>query len=205
MKRAHIAFCVLAFVGLLLAWNTLVYGPKSRQQEEVKAQVASARSENQTLEVELADLREARNHQETDRAALDRIHQLMPSDDEMASFIRSMDDLARSSSVDWAALAPSEAAAAPGEASNTISISINVSGTFFQLLDYLDGLATLDRLVVIDSLQMSGSGTNAAGELTLQAALSGRIFVGSGGPGPAAPASGEAADDAVAAAATGGN
>ena len=66
---------------------------------------------------------------------------------------------------------------------------MQVSGTFQQVFDYLRRLELLDRLVVVDSLQLSAGAAEGAGPSRLEADIKARIF----STGTAAPVAATAA------------
>ncbi|HYT38584.1 MAG TPA: hypothetical protein VEN99_03690, partial [Acidimicrobiia bacterium] len=61
-------------------------------------------------------------------------------------------------------------------------ISMKIAGTFNQVFDYLRRLESLDRLVVVDSLSLSGSTGNGA--TRIDADIKGRMFSAGGAPAP---------------------
>ena len=56
-----------------------------------------------------------------------------------------------------------------------MSITMKVSGSFGQIFDYLRRLELLDRLVVVDSLNLTG-GASGTGTTTLEADIKARMF-----------------------------
>jgi Tfp pilus assembly protein PilO len=185
VKRGKIAFVVVGVLGLLLAWNSMILSPKGRQRAEVKAKIVRVRSEAATLRSEVTDLKAQVGRLEAAEAALERISRLIPADDGMADLIRVLDDVAAKSQVAWASLNPGSPT--PGPNGTYISLGISLSGTFFQILDYLERLEEIDRLIVLDGVRLSPGGA-AGGTQLLQVNLDGRVFVA--GPLGGAPAAG---------------
>jgi hypothetical protein len=76
---------------------------------------------------------------------------------------------------------------------------MQVSGTFPQVFDYLRRLELLDRLVVIDSLQLSTGAAEGAGPPQLEADIKARVFSTGTAPAAAATKATPAATDGTAA------
>jgi hypothetical protein len=72
---------------------------------------------------------------------------------------------------------------------------MTIDGTFDQLFNYLRRVETLDRLMVIDSLQLAGgAGSPGAGPPKLSAQLKARLFAATGPAAPVTAASPAAAN-----------
>ena len=204
MKRSVLLFAGLGVLVLALLGNALVLAPKSRERAAVRERLAAAAAEEDTLRSQLGRLERLAAQTQLREGQRERLAGLVPGSPDLASFIRALDEVAARSQVNWSSLTP--AAPVPGPNGVSVGISINVGGTFFQLLDYLSGLETLSRLVVIDSVGLSPAGAGP-GSPVMQAVFEGRIF--SAGPAPAgspppAPVEGQPATETLAADSNGG-
>ena len=63
----------------------------------------------------------------------------------------------------WASVSPTEPA--PTGTSETIALSISVSGDYYQVLDYINQLENMPRLVVVDQISLT-SATDVNGAAT---------------------------------------
>ena len=185
MKRGVIALAALALVGLVLAGNALVLSPRMRARAEARDQVATARQEEAALRATLAELQKLASDTTTE-AELARLGTLIPSEPDLAGFIRTMNDLAAAARVDWSSLTPAPAVANAAGGPVTIPITVDVEGTFFQVLDYLKRLEDLERLVVVDALDVAASGA-MEGTAKRAVNLRGRTVAASAGPAGGAP------------------
>lgn len=186
MKRGMIALPILGLVIVTMAGNALLLSPQSRERARVREEVATARQEEAMLQASLTELRRLEAEGTTREAELARFGQLVPDTPDLAGFIRTMNDVAAKAQVDWSSLAPSSPVMGVGGAPTTIRLSIQVGGTFFQILDYLKRLENIDRLVVVDSLDVSSSGAGAGGTPKLSVNVQARTFAASGGGAPIA-------------------
>ena len=175
-----IALGVVAGLGLVYGWNTVFLAPQSRQRTEVEKKIASARQQEQDLRGQLAQLKKVAADTGSREAELARLGRLIPADADLAGAILTLNDTANQAQVAWSSFVPSPPTPGAGGGPMTMGISMKIGGTFAQIFDYLARLESLDRLVVVDSIQLSGSG----GKLDVD--IRARMFAS--GTGAAAPA-----------------
>ena len=97
---------------------------------------------------------------ETDR---DRLRNAVPDQPELASFIEQANQLGTDTGVTWVSVSPSEPSA--GTAAGTVTVALEVTGGFFQVLDYLNRLEAL-----AGSSSSTGSTASAAPPVVLRPA-----------------------------------
>jgi Tfp pilus assembly protein PilO len=178
MKRGVLALAALGLVALAIGWNALFLGPQARQRSDVHEQLASAQSQEDSLRATLAQL--DRLSSGTSREDLARLDRLIPAEPDLDGFILTMNDVAAKSQVEWSSLVPAPPVPGPGGGPAVIGITIQVKGTFFQILDYLKRLETLERLVVIDAVDVASAGEGGATP-QLAVNLRGRTFAATAG------------------------
>jgi Tfp pilus assembly protein PilO len=183
VKRPVIALAVLGIFALIYGWNAVLLAPRASQRAEASEQLVLAQAQEQTLRGELAQLRMAAADGNTQENEIGRLARLVPAGGDLPGFIRTLEDVAAQSLVDWSSLTPAAPTAGTGGAPTTIGLTISVAGTFFQILDYLKRLEGLDRLVVVDAVALSAA-TASGGTPSLTVNLQARIFTAD--PGPAA-------------------
>lgn len=184
-SRALIAMAVLGGLVLLYGWNSFFLAPRSRAKAKVAKELAAAKQSELDLRQSLAQLSKLAANSQAREAELARFATLIPSDPDLAGAILLLNDTARQAGVDWSSFAPATSAAGAGPV--TLSFSIGIGGSFGQIFDYLRRLETLDRLVVVDSVQLNAGG--GAGGSKLVAQVKARMFAAGTGA-LAAPASG---------------
>lgn len=175
----------LAAVMAVVLWYVMLFGPQRAERRRVAEQVAAAERQEQELRSTLGRLRRLAAERGAQEAQLERLRRLVPPQPDVAGFILAANDAAIRSGVDWVSFSPAAPAAGTGGGPSTVGVSIAVNGGFFTVLDYLRRLESLERLVVIDSLQLSPGG-QAGDALRLNATMSARMFTAA----PAAPAAG---------------
>lgn len=173
MKRGLLVLAALGAVALAIGWNAFFFGPQGRQRTDVGERLATARSQEDALRATLAQL--TRLSSGTSKEDLARLHRLVPAEPDLDGFIRTMNDVAAKAQVDWSSLVPSPPVPGPAGGPAAIGLTIQVRGTFFQILDYLKRLESLERLVVIDGIDLSSAG-ESGGTPKLAVNLRGRTF-----------------------------
>ena len=122
----------------------------------------------------------------------------MPDSPALAAFIRNANDIAQASGVSWQSVTHGPPTVGL-DGATSITLGIQVKGTYAQVQDYQTRLAALQRLVVVDGVQLStaaatgaSTGADTTGETTgpfsggteLSAVISARMFEA---PSAAAP------------------
>jgi Tfp pilus assembly protein PilO len=179
---------------VLLAWYFLLWGPRNDDISEARDRKDAAELQAQQLQSEIARLQAAQRDEPLRRAQLETLRAAIPDDPNLAQFILDTNDAATKAGIDFISIAPTPpAAAAPAATTTTtapgtppggnptpgagatppaeIRVALQVQGGYFQVLDFVNRLTDLPRLVVIDALTVSA---DAGGRLSV--ALQTRMF-----------------------------
>ncbi len=225
MKARIAIVAALLLVVVLIAWNALLFGPAGESVDKAKTRVDTAQQTETALKAQLNALREIAKQGPEFQAKLDRLNTAVPVKTDLEGFIRSAQDLKVKAGVDWVSIQPATPVAGVGP--SEIRMQIVVSGGFFQVLDYLNRLEALQRIVVVDTINVAAggeesgsssgstpttSGQNRNGAPNLTVTLSARMFTQAvvappaGSVRPKTPTAGGATTTSVpATATTGGN
>ncbi len=199
MKRGMIVAIAAGGVVLILLWYFFLFSPTSNDLNDTRQQVSEAQRQKQQLENTVRHLKELSNNRIQQQADLLALRKAVPEQPDLGEFILQANDIATASGVDWLAISPSPPVASTQGPKSTIALSMQIDGGFFQVLDYLNRLEDLDRLVIVDSVSISaggagsGSGTGSTGassssgsssaagssnpsDPTLSVTLTGRMF-----------------------------
>ncbi len=176
-------------------------GPRDQARAAVQKELgAGPPAGDRTFGPNMAQLRKLAADTKSREAELARFGRLVPADADMDGAILALDDAAKQAQVGMVDVRPSPPAAGPAEVPATLGLAMTIDGTFDQIFDYLRRLETLDRLVVIDSLQLAGGGNGAAppgpAPPKLSAQIKARLFAATGPAAPAASAAAAASDTA---------
>ncbi|MGZ4677231.1 MAG: type 4a pilus biogenesis protein PilO [Acidimicrobiia bacterium] len=183
MKRNALIIGAVAAVAVVLLWYFVLYSPLGDDLSSAQAQVTSEQTKTQDLQATLARLNSQKKNAVQQQALLRKLDAAVPKQPDLAEFILSANRIADDAGIEFLTIAPTPPAA--GNGASVIGLTMTVSGSFFQLEDYLRQLEKLDRLVIIDGFNVSAStATSGSGDTssassegtTLSVTLSGRMF-----------------------------
>ena len=197
MNRRLIAIFGGACVVLLLAWYVLLWSPKGGELAAAKTRQAAATATADQLQVQLARLQSAKRTIPDLTDGLDRVHAAIPPSADLGQFMLDVDAQAKDAGVDFLSIAPTAPAPSTSGGPTSITLNINITGGYFQMLDFTQRLMGLPRLVVIDSMQVTPSGDATSGPPQLTVGLNARMFT-TQAPVSATPAAPSAASGAPA-------
>jgi Tfp pilus assembly protein PilO len=186
MRNRAIALGALLFVVVLLVWNLLIFAPKGRSLSKAKKDAQAAQQIEAGLRSTLARLNDISKNGPEIAAELDKLSSAVPESPDLDGFILSANQIAVKSGIDWLSVSPSVAQAGTTGPS-VIPMTIQIKGGFFQVLDYLNRLEDLSRLVIVDGINATASGdsANATGPPTLAVSLTARMFTRAAPPAAA--------------------
>jgi Tfp pilus assembly protein PilO len=197
VRNRVVVLGVLATVVVVLIWNLFIFAPRSRRLSTAKKDTQAAQQLQQQLRGVLNHLVSISHNGPAIAAELDKLNAAVPSSADLDGFILSANQIAVQSGIDWLSVAPSPIQTGTA-GSSVIPLSIQIQGGFFQVLDYLNRLGELGRLVIVDAINVSStaaSGAAAVGPPKLSVTLTARMFTratpppaagSSPTPGPAA-------------------
>jgi len=175
------------FVGIgVLVLTVLVfmflYSPKKQAVDKARSDVAAAQAQQGQLEVHLAELLAVKQQAQETNVQLQRIATQIPPTEDMPGLIRQLKLASDKVGVDLTAQANGSPAPAVSGTYSTLSIGVTVSGNFFQIVDFLNQLETLPRLMKVNTVAVESSGWPI---LALSASVEAYTTDISAGPGSA--------------------
>ena len=191
MRSRGVVVGVLLGVVVVLVWNLLIFAPKGRDLSAAKKDAEAAQQMEPGLRSQLAQLQEISKNGPEIAAQLDRLSAAVPTAPDLDGFILSANQIAVQSGIDWLSVSPSVTQAGTTGVS-VIPLTVSIKGGFFQVLDYLNRLEDLGRLVIVDAINATAGADDSAGAVTtgaptLAVTLTGRMFTMAP---PATPAGG---------------
>ena len=160
MKARIAVVATLLLVVVFIAWNALFFGPAGESVDKAKRRSDTAQQTQTALNAQLRTLRAIAQQGPEFQAKLDRLNSAVPVKPDLEGFIRSAQDLKVKAGVDWVSIQPATPAAGSGP--SEIRMQIVVSGGFFQVLDYLNRLEGLQRIVIVDTINVAAASENSA-------------------------------------------
>lgn len=193
-----------AALAVAVLWYLALWSPRKAELDDAREQREASESERQELAARVSRLRAAQKDEPMKRARLETLRTTIPDDPNLAAFILDTNDAAAKAGIEWISVAPSEptagqastASVASAPATTTagdgtgaattaanrfpaeIGLQLQIQGGYFQILDFLNRLNEMPRLVVTDGLNISSDD-----KAKLQVSLKGRMFVRTVPPG----------------------
>jgi Tfp pilus assembly protein PilO len=162
MKTKNLAVGALAAVLTLALWWNFLLKPTQAKAKAVKADTAVQRAKLQPLEAQLAQAHAYAAHASTFKAQLATLQQAVPDSPALAAFIREANAIAEASHISWQSV--THAPPTPGaDGVASIAVGIQIRGTYEQVMEYLGRIAALQRLLVLDNVQVTAAAITSAG------------------------------------------
>ncbi|HVM40507.1 MAG TPA: type 4a pilus biogenesis protein PilO [Acidimicrobiia bacterium] len=169
--RALLAAVAGAAALMLLVWFMFLYRPQGNEISDLQTELETAQAEEQSLAATLEQLEAIDADRPALEAELRRLTAAVPPRPELASFILAAHDMAAEAGIDFMSITPSPPGPIDGRADlAVIAMGISAEGPFFSVLDFLDRLEDLERVVVVDSLNLTRVAPTPPTTTTTQAA-----------------------------------
>jgi Tfp pilus assembly protein PilO len=190
VKRGLLVGIIAGAVVLVLLWYFVLFAPTQSDLKSTRAEVAATDNQNQELQNTIRRLKELSRNATQQAATLRTLRAAIPANPDLGEFILQANDIASASGIEFLSIAPSPPVASTGSGpSTTIPVTIQIDGGFFEVLDYLNRLEDLERLMLVDSINVatstessssggsSGSSSSSSGGAPdLSVTLIGRLF-----------------------------
>jgi type IV pilus assembly protein PilO len=181
-RRSIVIGVVAAFVVLLLWWF-LLWSPQRKKVDDAKARTDAAQQQAAQLRVTLSRLQELKRTEALKRSQIEALRVAVPDQPNLAQFILDANDAANKAGIDFLSVTPSPPATAaaggttPAGAPAAVNLAMSITGGYFQVLDFVNRLTDLPRIVVIDNLSL------AAGDSSnMTVSITARMFTTSAAP-----------------------
>jgi Tfp pilus assembly protein PilO len=186
VKRNQLLVVGAAVLAIVLLWYFLLYAPLGDDLSSAQSQRSSEEKKTADLQATLTRLQGQAKNSSQQQALLRKLNAAVPAQPDLAQFILQANEIADQSGISFLSIAPSPPVAGTG--ASVINVTVSISGSFFQLEDYLRLLEKLERLVVVDGITISTSSTSSSsstgdtgdesssGDVSLTVTLTARMF-----------------------------
>jgi Tfp pilus assembly protein PilO len=190
-RRTPILVGVGAVILVVLAVFFLVL-PKSADISKAKEDLATAQQQESSLRVQLQALQEAEQAAPQTKHEIEKVETQVPPTADLPALIRLLREAADRAAVDLFQFSPSAPTLDPGGTFSTIATSVNVTGSYFALDEFLFRLESLPRAAKVTNVTIapgaaastsSTTTTSTAGALSMQLTVEFYTSDLSAGPG----------------------
>jgi type IV pilus assembly protein PilO len=194
--RKWSAVAVVLVAAIFAAGWFLLVAPKRTEAADLQAKTVSQEGTNTSLEQKLQQLKAQQADLPQKRARLAAITTKIPTNPALPSLIRdltaagrkigvSIDSMAPSAPLAVVAAAPGAVAAAPAPAAAAgtsdalfqVPLTLNVTGSYFELEQYVSKLEGLKRSFLVTGFNLAPATVAGAPEGDLTITLTGRVFL----------------------------
>src|SRR5437588_2910868 len=139
-------------VAVIVLWFVALWGPQGSALSSARKRASDAIAARETLRDQLRRLQDSRRDQPLKQSQLETLRVAVPDDPNLAQFILDANDAASKSGIDFLSITPTPPSTAPGAAAGAgqpvaIKLAMSISGGYFQVIDFLNLLDKLPRIV----------------------------------------------------------
>ena len=185
MNRRLILIASGAALVVAALWYVALWSPQGGALKKANERVDAATEQQSKLGIELKSLQQSQKNLPARQAQLDALRAAIPDQVALDQVLATIDEAGKGSGVSVANVAPAplptgnkpktgtSSAGTPGGTSGLpeVRITMNATGNYFQLVDFMNRLNGAPRLLVVDTFSLSGSNDKVT------TAITGRMFV----------------------------
>ena len=176
MSRRILAIGAGAAIAIVLLWFLLLWRPQSSRLDEATSRRDAAEAKNGELTLRVDELEDLERRRPELEAQKDELEAAIPAEADLGEFLLQADEAADAADVRVTSIAPSPPALNESAGGPTVvALTIDVQGGYFEVLDYLNRLDRLPRLVVTDDVGLAPAGEGGSDD-ALTASLTARMF-----------------------------
>ena len=158
MNRRPVVIAAAVSVAIIGLWWVFLFSPAGDD-------LAAAEERRETAENQLVTLREQRDRlallveqRPFFQAELESLRAAVPEQDDLAGIILSIDEASQASGVTFETFGASEPAVPDAFGLSPVQIQVSGNGGYFQVLDFVNRLNRIHRIVVIDNITLAAGG-----------------------------------------------
>lgn len=170
------AIAAAAVVVVAAVWYLALFRPESAKLTAAHKAHAAAELQKSDLEKQVVQLKALERQIPHDRAELATLRKNVPDNPSLPAVLAQLHTAASASGVELTSVGPNPVATASSSSAassgpQSITLSMTATGSYPQMVQFFDLLATMPRTVVLDTVSINNSSANS-----VSASLSGRIF-----------------------------
>ena len=175
MTRRHVALLGGGAVLVVLAWFALLWSPKGADLAEARDRRSAAEQDVTLLRARLAHLRAAKDDEPALRSRAEQLAAAVPEHADLASFLLDANAASARAGVAYLSITPSKPVPSTTGGPSEVTFGLEVRGDYAKVLDFMDALLDLPRVVVVDTVGLAAD-QSVTGPPPLSVSLTGRIF-----------------------------
>ena len=164
MSRRATAIAIAAAAAITLIWYVTLWSPQSKSIKTANARTVAAQATQAGLRTDISVLKEEQAQLPSKQAELAKLKQALPDMPSLDILIDNINAAAIGSGVDWQTISPTKPAGYSGgqgnsaAAAQSMPVTMSANGLYAQLLDFVNRLNAMPRLLTVGSINISGVG-----------------------------------------------
>jgi Tfp pilus assembly protein PilO len=180
-NRKALLVGVAALFVFAVAWMFLLYRPAGSDLSDARDDLRAAQDELSGLDLQLGRLRATEADLPRLQSGIETLRAAVPDDPGLADFILAVNEAALAAGLEVQAIVPDQPRVTG--ALSEVNVGLNTEGGYYKVLDFLNRLAAMQRVITIENLSLSAlRGDNPAQEPLLQVTMQTRIYSRPGTP-----------------------
>jgi Tfp pilus assembly protein PilO len=158
MSRKRLAVAAAAFFVVLAIWYVALWSPQGASLQKAKLSATATLQKEVTLKAQVASLQKQRSQVPAFRAQLAQLNQSLPANAEVDKVIDDVNAVVLKSGVTLSSLTTPIAVgkvAIGGTGAIPLNMTMSVSGTYSQLIEFINQINAMPRLTVVDSFGLT--------------------------------------------------
>lgn len=172
MTRRMMAIAIGAGLLVLVLWYFMLWKPQQNSISDAKDRRQTAEDQAAQLRVTLSRLEELRRGAALTQSRIEQLRVAVPEQPNLAQLILDVNDAANRAGIEFMSITPSPPTAAAAGGASAINLSLSLTGGYFQVIDFVNRLTALPRVIVIDTISLGGSQPSGG----LSVSITGRAF-----------------------------
>jgi Tfp pilus assembly protein PilO len=195
-RRIKLALIAVGILAIALAVFFLLLNPMRGDIDELRSSIDDEDMKIMAATQELARAEQTQREGRRNQGRLLELAKMIPSEPEVPSLILQIQDLADKAGIDWIQVSPSQPSFIEGLGYGTLSLSLDFSGTFYDVSDFIyraeQMVAGPGRLLAVRDVTLSpvtaGGGSSTNLSLDVRMSIWAFVMAPQAEPQPAAPA-----------------
>lgn len=179
MNRRMIFIGLAILVVFGVAWTFLLWRPAGEELSGAEVERRSTEDRLVTLQAQHARLLAIQSDLPRLQSGIESLRAAVPDEAELAEFLLAVDEAGKSSGVVLNSIAPTEPRMDSVTGLIIVDVSIASAGGYYQMLDFLNRLQDMHRVLTVETLGLSAmrSSDDPTSVPGLQVSLDSRIFL----------------------------
>lgn len=178
MNRKVLFIGIAVMLLVAVGWWFLLFRPAGTDLEDARTELELVDSELINTQNQLARLRSIEADLPRLQSGIERLRAAVPDDVGLADFILAINEAALASGLEVRSIVPEIPRQGLSSGLGEINVGLNTSGGYYKVLDFLNRMSTMHRVITVESIGLAASREeNPAAEPTLEVTIQARIYV----------------------------